>query len=497
MAENEWMVECVTQFLRSPLWTVPMHNFIDDNCIFFGGSDSSAVETEGLSCDLFVLHKNFCLLIDGLITNFITELGVSPEDLLKTMQNSTHPDAAKFFEYLLALDDFASFKQIMIKRNLELEQQAMAALARAVVSGPGQDDAYTPTKQMSTTDEEPLSPLFSEDDSFKQAMLESLQDEMRRNGAQIDDVELKKALALSMAANDTRMAQERQEQEELMMALEISRKEAELAEARRSQMEQQADEGAKQHAHQEAVQKEQERQQHEARAAQNAQELAYKEQQALERQRQMEQETINRRLEVARRAAEDEKRAEQEKAQRMQSKPQLEEPVVIRRQDPPQAVAAPGRPFGLAPIGRPALPPMQSGGLSASTFGGFAKLGAIPTSNQPQAPAIPMEDKLANQPTFSQLIAHAQAEKGDGPVTQKPGPSAEEQAKFAAYMRAQRDKILKANKAQRAEEMSGFKEANGDQPVNESQKEGHQIDEAHAKLSIELARRMRAGLGAP
>ena len=36
MSGNEWIIEGVTQFIESPMWTQPVQDFIDDHCVVFG-----------------------------------------------------------------------------------------------------------------------------------------------------------------------------------------------------------------------------------------------------------------------------------------------------------------------------------------------------------------------------------------------------------------------------------------------------------------------------
>ena len=42
--DSEWIFASVINFLQSPLWATPIHNYIDQNCIFFDKEEENKLE---------------------------------------------------------------------------------------------------------------------------------------------------------------------------------------------------------------------------------------------------------------------------------------------------------------------------------------------------------------------------------------------------------------------------------------------------------------------
>jgi len=62
----------MVDYLKSPLWTTEVCNFIDENCIFFGDEEESSFEHKEL-------HDNFIKLIDTKLDAFCAEIGIEHE----------------------------------------------------------------------------------------------------------------------------------------------------------------------------------------------------------------------------------------------------------------------------------------------------------------------------------------------------------------------------------------------------------------------------------
>ena len=96
--------------------------FIDKHCIVFDTEDENKFE-------FTTVHKEFCEMVNNLLERFLSEMGISPEEFVLVCQD---PEAAALSEFvfnqILAVDDFVSFKKMMVKRTLELNVQAMSML---------------------------------------------------------------------------------------------------------------------------------------------------------------------------------------------------------------------------------------------------------------------------------------------------------------------------------------------------------------------------------
>jgi hypothetical protein len=72
--DMEWLLDCMVDYLKSPMWTVEIFDFIDENCILFAGDledENSFFQTE--------IHNNFKQLVDTKLDGFCAEFSITPE----------------------------------------------------------------------------------------------------------------------------------------------------------------------------------------------------------------------------------------------------------------------------------------------------------------------------------------------------------------------------------------------------------------------------------
>ena len=120
--DRTWVFEAMSQFLKGPQWALPVWDFIDENCVVF----DSLEENQHAH---FEVHNAFKDTVESLLEMMLEELSVTPEEFFQLMQSYGTSDVGKeVFEQILAVDDFVSFKQMMVKRNMELELDSMNAL---------------------------------------------------------------------------------------------------------------------------------------------------------------------------------------------------------------------------------------------------------------------------------------------------------------------------------------------------------------------------------
>ncbi len=60
-----------------------------------------------------------------MLQNLLDEIGVDQDMFLSAAQKGLESDDKKFYEQLIACDNFLYFKNMMIKRNMQLEEEAM------------------------------------------------------------------------------------------------------------------------------------------------------------------------------------------------------------------------------------------------------------------------------------------------------------------------------------------------------------------------------------
>jgi UDP-N-acetylglucosamine transferase subunit ALG13 len=190
---DQWIYESLLQYLTSPLWKVPIYSFIDENCIVFDAEEENKFGyTE--------IHKKFKKMIEDMVANLLTELGINEEQLeaqiVKGLKNKPH---RKIFEQLLIVDNFIVFKKLMVKRNKELELEAM----RQLEGGDTKLAGDAPPEKSSTTGA-PVNhrlekaQLQKEQAEVEHAIAMSLTLDLERKKMQdAEDFELQEALRLS------------------------------------------------------------------------------------------------------------------------------------------------------------------------------------------------------------------------------------------------------------------------------------------------------------
>merc|ERR1719446_35208 len=97
--------------------------FIDDNCAVFDDEDENKLS-------YMTIYAAFKEMVDSLLEMHLQDMGISIDRFLEicaTAGNAT-PAGRMALEQILAVDDFLSFKKMMVKRNMELELEAMRAL---------------------------------------------------------------------------------------------------------------------------------------------------------------------------------------------------------------------------------------------------------------------------------------------------------------------------------------------------------------------------------
>lgn len=201
--EQEWVLEGIVQFVRSPLWNAPINNFIDNNCFVFDGEEESKLEyTE--------IHKQFQDLVEQLLSTYLEELGVEIGVLVALCKThmETNEYARKFLDYILILDDFISFKKMMEKRNVELEYEALKVLKGLELAGKtGHEASAQPTSEHEGWDDD--------ERILQLALAASMADaEVNAKEAEVEDAELQRALALSLAIEEERLREQKQKFEE-------------------------------------------------------------------------------------------------------------------------------------------------------------------------------------------------------------------------------------------------------------------------------------------
>ena len=121
----DWIFDFVMEVLKSPEWEVPVMSFIDTNCAVFDSEDENKLAYTDV-------HSSFRQVVDDVLTQKLAEVGVSAEDFAKACEVASEKRHTnrQVFDQLMAIDDFRVFKKMMVKRNMQLQLQAVEALKR-------------------------------------------------------------------------------------------------------------------------------------------------------------------------------------------------------------------------------------------------------------------------------------------------------------------------------------------------------------------------------
>ncbi|EFJ43687.1 hypothetical protein VOLCADRAFT_96068 [Volvox carteri f. nagariensis] len=135
MADATWLSEAVVEFLKGPLYINPLMSFIDEKCLIFTPEEENKLEYT--TC-----HNEFKELVDKLLTDFLLELGVGPEEFYKTVSAAQETDQLTAFvvQTILTVDDFLMFKAMMVRRNIDLTAQVLEAVEQALMESQGKGE---------------------------------------------------------------------------------------------------------------------------------------------------------------------------------------------------------------------------------------------------------------------------------------------------------------------------------------------------------------------
>ncbi|XP_013404127.1 cilia- and flagella-associated protein 36 [Lingula anatina] len=147
---GEWILDELICYLGSPLFQVPVITCCEASCIIFEPSTEDSAEYR--QC-----FRDFKQLIDVLLDGFREDVGLTQSDIVKAVQKLNMKEDLReifknSFEPILAVEDYKFFVKMMTKKNIELQEQALAILLKKTgavpeiysnqASGPQPDEAF-------------------------------------------------------------------------------------------------------------------------------------------------------------------------------------------------------------------------------------------------------------------------------------------------------------------------------------------------------------------
>ena len=116
--EQDWILDSITEYLKSPMWKNPILEFIDDNCVCFDTEDENKLEYTAI-------HTQFKELLECQLLDFFTTLGIDHDIFIAACSVAQSKVHKAIVGQILAVDNFLVFKKMMVARNEQLNQQAL------------------------------------------------------------------------------------------------------------------------------------------------------------------------------------------------------------------------------------------------------------------------------------------------------------------------------------------------------------------------------------
>lgn len=116
---QNWIIESIIQYSSLPEYRNTYEDFIEANCLTFEDIEENRHEH-------FQIHKNYIVMVEKNLEKLISTLSIEPEILFGALQSSyRYVEYRPFIAEILNSDDFLLFKQMMVKKNKELEYETM------------------------------------------------------------------------------------------------------------------------------------------------------------------------------------------------------------------------------------------------------------------------------------------------------------------------------------------------------------------------------------
>ncbi|RNA16661.1 cilia- and flagella-associated 36 isoform X1, partial [Brachionus plicatilis] len=141
--DDEWLFDSILGYLSSPIWSIPIQHFLETNSSIFSPNDSWSGGTlmddddddenlEKVPTEFIDVHLKYKDLVDTLINTFLLDLGVSYSQFLKACKRTSslnqNSSFLELFEQIWSAENFRMFKSLMVRKNIELELQALILL---------------------------------------------------------------------------------------------------------------------------------------------------------------------------------------------------------------------------------------------------------------------------------------------------------------------------------------------------------------------------------
>ncbi|CAF0997604.1 unnamed protein product [Rotaria sordida] len=130
MASNEesWIYDIINDFIHSSIWLSPIQTFIDTNCACFDYDDDDYQLSLSSLNEQKEIYKQYQNLADSLLTSLSEDLKLDINQVKNSYQKNNSITIDESYEQLYSINDFDLFTEMMKRKNLILQLQALVNL---------------------------------------------------------------------------------------------------------------------------------------------------------------------------------------------------------------------------------------------------------------------------------------------------------------------------------------------------------------------------------
>ncbi|CAF1415205.1 unnamed protein product [Rotaria sp. Silwood1] len=131
MASNEesWIYDIINDFIHSSIWLSPIQIFIDTNCACFDYDDDDDHQLSLSSLnEQKNIYKQYQNLVDSLLISLSEDLKLDVNQIKNYYQKNNSITIDESYEQLYSINDFNLFTEMMKRKNLILQLQALVNL---------------------------------------------------------------------------------------------------------------------------------------------------------------------------------------------------------------------------------------------------------------------------------------------------------------------------------------------------------------------------------
>ncbi|CAF1025424.1 unnamed protein product [Adineta steineri] len=126
-SEGNWIDDIINDFIHSSVWLSPIQTFINENCACFDYDDDNEPSLS-LIDEQKKIYKRYQKLVDELLTSLSDDLKLDRDELNNSYEKNNPIIIDESYEQLYATNNRDLFKEMMKRKNLILQLQALVSL---------------------------------------------------------------------------------------------------------------------------------------------------------------------------------------------------------------------------------------------------------------------------------------------------------------------------------------------------------------------------------